>query len=308
MKAVGLVQPNDVRAELSRKICYLPLPDKLKTAFGRYESRYHSFETGLRSEDKDMDKLYALLLGFRLHKAIFYHELLEFAKQHPGLVTSLDDISPFSELVVDARLTLFEHFPAHTNSLECIASVPVAFLPFIKLSEDPISSAFGYTMKFGGPPLVIIQTGTGREFATIAHEHLHAVVNGLPHIFEEGFCRYSLYRAGIAETDLGTIFTQEANATRMNFSGVYYPILLVALLSQGFGDPIVEQAFFGCNVSELEKRTRQTIGKTFKEIDDAAHFIENGARILLALKRTVESSLSDEIKIAVDRVSGVILA
>ncbi|MEW6035930.1 MAG: hypothetical protein AB1529_04920 [Candidatus Micrarchaeota archaeon] len=246
---------------------HAPMAKELKEWYGMYEASYCEFVTNLLSNKPPDEKLVDSLIRFRVFKGIFYSRLLRHG-QKSGAVTSLDDPEGFVNLTIMSRMKLLETFPEHAGSLQPVLDNPVAFLPFIRFSEDPTSEILGQTMKFDNkPPMIIIRSGTGRELATTMHEHLHAAVKGLPGAFEEGFCRYSLQAAGHESDEVPHILEYDEAAIRMSFAPIFYPNLLVNVLAQGFGEREVRKAFFKMDTSDIDGDLRVFLGKELAHFD-----------------------------------------
>ncbi len=227
------------------------MPARLKERFDHYEAAYYEWVVRLTAPKLEEDPLLISLLRFRVMKSVFFNELIKTSGQ--GLVTHLPGSDGHFRTALDARLTLLDRFPSYQRALENAAEAPVAYLPLIKLSEDPFSEILGQTLKLSADrSLITVKSGTGHELPTTMHETLHAAVRGLPGVFEEGFCRQALQGRGLEEDEMRTLLGHDPATLRANLAGIYYPNLLVNILSEVVGNEQVERAFFTADIASLD--------------------------------------------------------
>ncbi len=280
---------------------HAPLQKKAKGLFDHYEASYYDFVVSLTRAEPVTDELLLNLLKFRIYKNAFYSELLKTSA--PGMVTYLKDGEQFFKTAIDARCGLLELFPEHAGHFDKAIDSPMAFLPFIKLSEDPFSDILGQTMKLGPEhSLIAVKSGTGRELPTAMHENLHAAVRGLPGAFEEGFCRYALQSRGIEPDEMISLHAHEDATIRANFGGIFYPNLLVNILAQALGDRKVTGMFFG--EDGLEAFLRK-IGKSMEDVERPFHRNDHLGAIAVVrdLGAALGPSLSAGLKAVIERVA-----
>ena len=207
------------------------------------------------------------------------------------------------------RLTSLLMKPAHSAALARGTTAPVAFLPFIKLIEDPYQDVLGQTLKLADSySFIFVRSGTGKEYQTAAHEHLHAAVRGLPGAFEEGFCRHSLERAGVESGELESFFAHDDQTVRLNLASIGYPHLLVLALSQAFGDKEIESAFFTGDTAPLDEKVKRAAGSSLVELD--AHFrdgsLHGAASALAGLRSALGQALSAKVIGFIERLEGIV--
>jgi hypothetical protein len=280
---------------------YSKLPQDLRDWHKHFEASYFNFMCRLVEENVDIMKAKDALIRFRIFRNVFMQELMKFANK-PGLITSLDE-GNYLAMTLDARSRLFGFFPEHEDRLAGIIDVPVSYLPFIKVLEDPAADVLGQTFKLGQKSFMMVRSGSGREPDTTMHEYLHTVVRGLPVFFEEGFCRHALQSRGIEDSDLKAVGAMQGEELRVNFPGIQYPALMVAMLSQAFGDKEVERAFFSQDLSPIENRLAFA-GLRFTEMD-APHkknLSREAVEFALKLKKALERHLSKELCSVVETI------
>ena len=278
-----------------------PLSRELRALFAHYEASYYDFVTSLTKAEPVTDELLADLLKFRVFRNAFYSGLLK--ESGDGLVTYLDEGERYFRMTDDARLGLLDAFPRHADRL--VMDVPIAYLPFIKMSEDPFSEILGQTLKLNDKKnFITVKSGTGKELPTAMHEHLHAAVRGLPGVFEEGFCRHSLQSRGIEPDEMPVLAAHEREMIRANFSGIYYPNLLVNILAQAVGPKQVEDIFFSRDTSELDAFLRRVSGRGLAEMDRAFRqsLPEPAIDIVRTLGEAFGKALSNEMKKVIEVV------
>lgn len=283
-----------------------PLPKNVREWHAHFEASYCDLMVCLAS-DIDMDKTMDALVKFRVFKKMFYFELLKFGRK-PGLVTSMDEFDRSMEFAMNARGSLLDCFPAHAGKLKQSLASPVAFLPFIKFFEDPFSDVLGQTIKFDeGDSMIMIKSGSGKEIPTLMHEQLHASARGLPPVFEEGFCRYSLQSKGIDQNDVREMLDNDMEKVRYNFGGIYYPTLLVEMLSQLFGDEKIALAFFRAELADMDRTLKNDAGIGFSELDKPykENVFRGSVKALAKLVEAFESGLSEQIKDTIRRLAGI---
>lgn len=279
-----------------------PLPKKLRDLFDHYEAAYYEFVVCLTAAKPVDDELLVRLLKFRVMKNAFFNELIRSSR--PGLVSHMPGEEGHFKTALDARVALLDSFPSYGEAMERAAEAPVAYLPLIKVSEDPFSEILGQTMKLKEGSLISVKTGTGRELPTTMHESLHAAVRGLPGAFEEGFCRHALQSRKMEEDEMAILPTHDPATLRVNLAGIYYPNLLVNILAESAGSGLIERAFFGCDVTELDAFLRRAAGIGMEELDRPfSHNDPDGAaRNVEALAKAFGGALSARLKAALDSV------
>ena len=291
-----------------------------------YKDRYYNYRAKLESENITESSL--SLTEFRAAKKHFYEKLLAFANK-PG-VYSFADGDLFSQLVANARETLHQSFPDHVGCLTGIDVVPMIYLPFINYSENPSFDVMGYAMKLDQDrSIVVVKAGTGAEFLTTLHEYLHTTARGLPSVFEEGFCRYSLQHIGLDQRAFSGVLTYSPAIIRKYFNEIFYPHLLVSLLAEAFSDRNIHSAFFGRDVSDLERGLACAIGTDFaeltvpydrnplrkatiKNVEELSKpvqedLLRDAMEIILLFKLALAHSLSNSLLETVQKLSEIIL-
>ncbi|HSB47004.1 MAG TPA: hypothetical protein VLD37_03250 [Candidatus Bilamarchaeum sp.] len=287
-----------------RKASYARLPEDLREWHKHFEASYFNFMCTLVEENVDLKKAKDALIRFRIFRNFFMSELMKFANK-PGLITSLDE-GNYLATTLEARERLFGFFPEHSERLSGIIDVPANYLPFIKVLEDPSADVLGQTFKFGPKSFMMVRSGSGRELDTAMHEYLHTISRGLPVFFEEGFCRHALQSRGVEDSDLKAVQSMEGDELRVNFAGIQYPALMVAMMSEAFGDKSVERAFFQQDLSPIENRLALA-GLRFAEMD-APHrnnIPAEAAAFAIRLGKALETHLSAELKGFVERLSAL---
>lgn len=280
-----------------------PLQKKARELFAHYEASYYDFVISLTKAEPVTDELLLNLLKFRIYKNAFYTELLKTSA--PGTVTYLKDGDAFFKTAIDARCGLLDMFPEHAGRLDKAIDAPMAFLPFIKLSEDPFSDILGQTMKLGPErSLIAVRSGTGRELPTAMHENLHAAVRGLPGVFEEGFCRYALQSRGIEPDEMASLASHDDATVRANFGGIFYPNILVNILAQAIGDRKVTGFFFMEGTAGLEEFLRKA-GKSVEDIERPFQRNDHLGAIAVVkdLGSALAEGLSGQLRSVIDRVA-----
>lgn len=285
---------------LAEKINYQPLNDKLKQWFSMYEASYFNFVTKLACDSTDSAA--EALMRFRVFRKIFFYELLDFSKI-PGQITSLLPDEKIPTIVESARSTLFRTFPENIGELLAIRDVPITYLPFIKISEDPFSEILGQTLKLDKSSFIMVRYGSGKEHATTAHEYLHSISRDLEGAFEEGFIRYSLAKAAVDDDELSTFAVKDKDTIRCNLNSIYYPILLVNILSSEYGDSAVTDAFFK-GTSALSDATRLATGMDMKDLSQPfqSYYPKDALNTLKRLKASLNRSISEKIGSAIERI------
>ncbi|MEW6721712.1 MAG: hypothetical protein AB1324_00455 [Candidatus Micrarchaeota archaeon] len=288
---------------------HLPMPKKLKDLFSHYESSYYDIMTRLLEDKPEIEKVECAILKFRVFRKIFYSELVKHAHS-PGAVTSLEDSNFAVDTVVEGRVKLLETFHGHADALCPAMDTPAAFLPFIKFYEDFLSDILGQTMKYddGRQPMVFVKSGSGRELSTFMHESLHASVRGLPPAFEEGFCRHSLQVLGHDQDELGGLLAHDEEVIRANLAGIYYPNILVRMLSEAFGEKAVRDAFFKMDVSKIDARLGMHARTNLAALDlpYLSGSSAGASKSLAGLADSLASGLSAGVREIISRVDSIV--
>jgi hypothetical protein len=290
-------------AEVVGRHSYEPLPKKLKEWHSHYEAGYFDFVARLSSEDSDGNDVLLALLKFRIFRKAFLSGLAGFTDR-PGMVTSLSEGPLCLALAEEASEKLLSAFPGHGAPIERGLLAPAALLPFIKLHEDPFSEILGQTLKLAPErSLVMVRSGSGRELPTLMHERLHASVRNLPGVFEEGFCRYALQSRGLDEDELLLLPGRDRDTIRWNFAPIYYPNLLVAMLSQGVGERKTERSFFGEDAGALRLMARLS-GKEAGELERIFRkgLHAEAASVVMKLRDALRGYLDRGLAMALDAV------
>jgi hypothetical protein len=281
-----------------------PLPKKLRALFDHYEASYYEFVVSLTKPEPLTEELLLSLMKFRIYKNAFYSALLKHS--HDGLITYIDHGEHHFNIAKQSRMNLLDLFPEHAGQLEKAMEVPAAFLPFIKMAEDPYTEVLGQTLKLDRErSLITIRSGTGKELPTSMHEHLHAAVRGLPGVFEEGFCRYALQSRGIEPDEMIVLAGHDREMIRANFSGIYYPNVLVNILAQAIGPKQVTDIFFSQDAGELDAFLRRMIGKGFAELElpFRANLPDQAITIVKSMGEAFGRGISNEMKRVIDIVA-----
>jgi hypothetical protein len=296
---------NKGRYDFSRAT-YSRLPQDLAEWHGHFEASYFEFMCSLAEENPDMKKAKEKLIRFRIIRNFFIEELMKFAGK-PGLITSLDDANHLT-IAVEARGRLAGFFSEHEERLAGIIDVPVCYLPFIKVLEDPTADVLGQTFKIGPKSFMMVRSGSGRELDTTMHEYLHTIVRGLPVFFEEGFCRHALQVRGVEDSDLKAVEAMDGEGLRVNFAGIQYPALMVGMMAQAFGNKEIERAFFSQDLSQIEKRLA-IAGLKFGEMDDPhrKNLPEEASEFAMKMMKALRTHLSHETAEIVERIHGSIV-
>lgn len=284
--------------------CAVALPQKMKDWHKHFEASYYQFMATLLEEKPDIEKAEAALMKFRIYRRIFMAQLLKFANK-PGQITAMDDEAHWLATALSARQKLFDAFPAHHDVLLKITDVPVVYLPFIKVLEDPLVEVLGQTFKFGPrSSFTMVRAGSDKELETTAHEYLHTAVRGLHQFFEEGFCRHAMQSRGMEPSDLATVDRMSRDDLIINFAAIQYPALIVAMLSEGLGPKAVETAFFNGDTTALEKRLSFS-GLDFEKLNRP--FRDNmgkeAAALASRLGKILEPHISPGLKAVLDRIA-----
>jgi hypothetical protein len=269
-----------------------PLPEGLRALYGHYEAAYYDFVVGITKPAPSDDEILGNILKFRVFKNAFYSGMARRAAE--GSVAFIEDGERLFSIAAQSRALLLDSFPDHAGVLDKALKAPLAFLPFIRISEDPFGEVLGHTIKTGADSsLITVRSGSGRELPTSMHEHLHAAVRGLPGVFEEGFCRYALQIRGFEESEVLKMPALGAEAVRANFRAIYFPNLLVTMLAQAAGDRKVTEVFFGQDASELDAFLHRACGQGLADMDRA--YRQGGADGAIAAVRALAGALGGAV-------------